>query len=727
MKKVVCLFLFVLSVTVFSPVPVFSQTVLEPLKTDNPPEIDGILDDPIWRQTTTVTGFKTWTPDFGKEPGDQTVVYLAYDSENMYFGFRCYDSQPDKIKASVTHRDNIRPDDWIALNIDSFYDQQSGYAFYVNPLGIQGDTRFTSTSEDAQFDAVWYSKGRIDDEGYTIEIKIPFKSIRIAKKNPVEMGIIFERNINRLSEGSTYPELSADQNVAWLTQTAKMVFHDIAHYTLFELLPAFTNGQKSNHVDGVMTSEDPQRDISLTAKYGITSDLILDGTYNPDFSQVEADAGQVDVNLRYALFFPEKRPFFLEGRDNFLFGGTGHGDPFHSVVHTRMIANPVAGIKLNGKLSRKNTIASLFAVDELPGTAAEKEVTGDYANFSIIRYKRTLSESSYIGGFYTGRDLKNSYNRVGGLDGQIQLGPYSVFGFHGFCSFTKGAEQDERDNSHTVGLTYLHFSRDWGVDLGFHDIGEDFQTETGYITRTGITKIRGSVTPKFYPEKGIIRRVAPTFYLSYAKDKPSDKNEETALFYLSLRLLRNSSITIMADYSTEIFLAEKFKTGGINFGGRSQITKEFSFSLSYRNEKKIYYSESPYQGKGSTTSGSIIYQPSDKINSSLNLTHTDFYRDSDSEKIYDYTIIRERITYQMNRYLFFRGIAEYNSYRKKLLTDFLASFTYIPGTVLHVGYGSVYEKLRWDNTIDPAGYVASDNFLETTRGFFFKASYLWRM
>jgi len=714
----------VLFLIIFS-APVFSQIVLEPLKTDTPPVIDGILDDAVWKEAPTVTGFKTWSPDFGKDAREETVVYLAYDSENMYFGFRCYDSRPEQVKASITRRDNIRPDDWVALNLDSFYDQQSGYAFYINPQGIQGDTRFTSTSEDPYFDAIWFSKGVIDDEGYTLEIKIPFKSIRIAKKDPLEMGIIFERQVSRLSEGTTYPELSADQNIAWLTQTAKMVFHDIKHYTLFEVLPAFTSGQKYSHADGELVSEDPQRDLSLTAKYGITSDLILDGTINPDFSQVEADAGQVDINLRYANFYPEKRSFFLEGRDNFLFGGSGHHDPLGSIVHTRMIVNPVAGIKLNGKLGKKNTIASLYARDKIP--EEEAEALGEYANFSIVRYKRSLTESSYIGGVFTGRDMENSYNRVGGIDGQIQLNRYNVLGFHGMGSSTKGIEQDESENSHAIGLNYLHFTRDLNIDLGFHDIGENFQTETGYVTRTGVTKVRGSVTPKIYPKESVVRRIDPTVYLQFTKDKPSDMSESIAYFNLGLRLPKNSSISFSYDYSTEIFLAEKFKTGGVSLSGRSQILKQFFFNVSFRNGKSIRYAQDPYQGKGNRASGSIIYQPSDKVHYSLSYTYTDFYRDSDSQKEYDYSIIRNRLTYQANMYLFFRGIVEYNSYWKEMLTDFLASFTYIPGTVIHLGYGSIYEKTRWDDALATPAYVESNKFLETKRGFFFKASYLWRM
>ncbi len=152
-------------------------------KTDIPPVIDGKLDDPVWKKATSVRGFKTWSPDFGIDMVDDTIVYLAYDNENLYFGFRCFDSEPDKIKASITSRDNIRLDDWVGINLDSFNDHQSLYCLYCNPLGIQQDSRAESGDEDYTVDIVWYTAGLIDEKGYTIEVKIPFKSIRFSQKS----------------------------------------------------------------------------------------------------------------------------------------------------------------------------------------------------------------------------------------------------------------------------------------------------------------------------------------------------------------------------------------------------------------------------------------------------------------------------------------------------------------------------------------------------------------
>ena len=166
-SKNIKLFLFIFIISLITPATSAQEKLppLRPLKTDLPPAIDAILDDPVWKDAPHETGFKTYHPDYGVDMAENTVVYYAYDRENLFFAFKCFDSQPDKIKAAVTSRDNIQPDDWICINLDTFNDQQSLYAFYVNPLGIQGDSRFEGGEEDFSVDVVWYSEGRIDDKG----------------------------------------------------------------------------------------------------------------------------------------------------------------------------------------------------------------------------------------------------------------------------------------------------------------------------------------------------------------------------------------------------------------------------------------------------------------------------------------------------------------------------------------------------------------------------------
>ncbi len=723
-SAIICLFMILItSSAVLSQNKTASQqNELEPFlpyKTDNPPVIDGVLDDAVWQEAPWETGFKTYTPDYNINMVENTKVYYAYDRENLYFAFKCYDSMPDKIKASVTSRDNIYTDDWICINLDSFNDHQSLYCFYVNPFGIQGDSRGTATNEDRSIDIVWYSAGKIDKDGYSVELKVPFKSIRFSHKEPVEMGVIFERIISRRSEAGTYPALDPRQGPNFLTQTRTLVYNDIKHYRLFEVLPAVTYGRNSAIDKGDMKFTGDNSDISLTAKYGLTSHMILDGTYNPDFSQVEADAGQIDLNQRFPLYFEEKRPFFLEGREKFSFGGNAFGDPVGAIVHTRTIRDPIAGIKLNGKIGDKNTIASIYAVDELQ----EGDKEGDYANFAVLRYKRSLKQDSYIGGFYTGREVKNGHNRLIGSDGLIRLAGSSTVGYYGLLSRNEETGSNKRLTGHAAGFDYMYNTRKMTLVLGGTDTSEDFITKTGYYTRTGFTRMLGNFAPRFYPKSKIIRRIDPGITSLYTRDNIYDMNEYFNSFSLRFMMWRNSNITLRSRFANEIFLGQKFDTNNFNVSGGSQFTKQLFFFLSYTYGKKIRYTANPYQGRGTSANATVMYQPSDKMYSSLNISYSDFIRESDSVKEYDYTIVRSRNTYQVNKYLFFRGIFEYNSHYKILSTDFLASFTYIPGTVIHIGYGSTYRKLQWEDS----RYTESDNFLEFNRGLFCKASYLWRL
>ena len=692
----------------------------EPLKTTLQPRIDGILNEEIWQTSRGFTGFITYMPDFDKPDKEKTVAYITYDDENVYFAFKCYDREPDKIKTSIAARDRIKADDWVCINLDSNNDQQVLYTFYINPSGIQTDARHVGMNEDLGVDLVWESAGTIDDEGYNVEIRIPFKSLRYSREEPVKMGVILERRISRYSSQATFPARDPTMGIDFLLRNLKLNFHNIKHYTLFELLPAVTYSNTKIAREGDLQTELDRSEVSLTSKLGISSDLIMDFTYNPDFSQVEADAGQVEENQRYALFYPEKRSFFLEGNEHYGFAGSEGDDPLKSIVHTRQIVDPEVGAKLAGKIGSRNHLAAMYALDELPDETTDDRTR--YAHFSIVRYKRSFRDDNYLGAFYTGREEEEKYNRLAGTDGKVRLSKSSFIGFHGMTSTTKDSTDNKTKTESAVGITYRYSTRNTDLALGIHDITDNFQTRTGYVTRTGITRARIFYSPKFYPSKGTIKKLGPLFSGNITRDKPSSLNEYTVTPGLQLLLTRNSYITAQYNFSTEIYLNRKFRTSGLFFEASSQIFKQLFVSLVYSGGKKIRYTEDPYQAKGNTITSLTIFQPVVHFNTELSYTYSDLYRDETGEKVFDYHIVRSKNTYQINKYLFLRAIIEYNSYNRDLVSDYLVSFTYIPGTVIHLGYGSMYEKTRWNGQ----EYIENTDFLETKRGFFFKASYLWR-
>lgn len=697
------------------------RTAINPVKTSKPPVIDGILDEDIWKNNPGITGFKSFIPDFGKELPFNTIVWLAYDEENLYFAFKCFDNEPDKIKVSVDARDKIRADDWVCVNLDSFNDQQTLYCIYANANGIQMDTRFAAGKEDLGMDLVWYSAGKIDTDGYAVEIKLPLKSIRFSNKEPVIMAAFFERYVSRSSTHVSFPELDPQKGYNFFGQMQTMQYEGVKHYKLFEILPSATYSYKGAHDGGKMTALENKPDAGITFKYGITSQLILDATINPDFSQVEADAGQVDANLRYQLYYPEKRPFFQEGNENFQIAGLPADNQIVGLVHTRNIANPLIGTKLSGKIGIKNTLSVMYAADRIP--SPEDTLYGNYSHFPVMRYKRSLKDDSYLGVIGTAVLKDNSSNMAYGADGMLRLNKSTVLEFNGLFSNTNDtAAGIDKKPGQALGI-YLH-SEQRNIDYALTGgtVSEFFISQTGFVTRTGTSSFSGSVTPRIYTDSKIFRRFDFSFYSSQLRDNIYDKWETyNSISFISL-LGGTLRTNLRFNYSTEVFMNEKFNTSGVQFTLSGQVGTKVNAGLMYRKRQTPIYG-SLSQGYGSYYLADIRYLPFEKLHTQITLTFQDLYNKPDKSKVFDYLLARGKLTWQVNKYLFFRGILEYNDYRESLKTDFLASFTYIPGTVFHIGYGSFYERKEWDGS----DYIAGSRLMEMKRGFFVKISYLFRL
>jgi hypothetical protein len=708
---------FFVLIWVFSPTT-SGQTrdVISPQKVTQQPLIDGILDEEVWRSGQEITGFMTFIPDYGREMPFKTTVWVAYDEENLYYAFRCDDPEPSRIKVSVDSRDKIRQDDWVCVNLDSFNDQQTLYCIYVNANGIQMDTRYAAGNEDLGMDLVFYSAASIDSGGYSVEIRLPLKSIRFSNREPVMMAATFERHISRLSTQGTFPPLDPAQGMAFLTQMQPFRYEGLKHYKLLEILPSATYTNRSEASGGRLVNTENRPDAGLTVKYGITSQLILDATLNPDFSQVEADAGQADANLRYQLFFPEKRPFFQEGNENFQIGSINSSplDPMVSLVHTRNIANPLAGAKLSGKIGPKNSLSLMYAADRVP--EPDNLTEGDFSHFPVVRFKRSLKDDGYLGLIATAEENSAASNYVYGADGNLRLNKSTLLEFHTLLSNTGSL------SGHALGLN-VH-SEQRNIDWGFtaKDIGEFFNSNTGFIQRTGVTIITGTVTPKIYPDSKLFRRVDFNLFTGQLHDKIFDKWETYNMVTITNLIGGTFRTNVRYNYSTEIFNNEKFNTSGLMLSLTGRVGTQLNGTVAYRRRESVYYPASS-QGFGNVFSGDIRYLPTEKLHTQLTVSYQDLYsRDTDDE-LYNYLIIRGRVTYQLNKYLFIRSITEYNDFRRALTTDFLASFTYIPGTVFHIGYGSRYEHKTWDGI----EYVDSNKLTEFRRGFFVKFSYLFRL
>jgi hypothetical protein len=700
------------------PLALFALEPLVASRASAAPVIDGKLDEDVWKTALKFTDFKTYKPDYDKEPSQKTEAYFLYDAENFYFAFRCFDTDPGLIKANLSKRDGMFEDDCVALCLDTFSDAQNAYLLMVNPLGIQGDGLMNSVGNmEPSMDFVWYSKGQIDTGGYSVECRIPLQSIRFASRKTVIMGMAFVRQIVRASENSSFPAIFPDKG-SLISQLQPVSISGLKYDRVVEILPALTHSDHSLMNEGRLRRDLRQTDFSLTAKVGLTSDLTSDATYNPDFSQVESDAGQVDFNVRYSLYYPEKRPFFMEGLEYFQVAGNPEESPLRAIVYTRTIINPILGFKATGKLGIKNTIASIYAHDDLPGDPDDR-----YPDFGIVRFKHSLKDDSFIGGFYTSRFQGSGFNQVAGTDGRFRLTGASVAEYHLFGSFTRNPGAEATFNGHALSLYYNYGTRSVYAELSGQDISKYFQVDSGFITRTGISRLAPFFMYMFYPKSSFFQRIEPFYWGEHIYDKFYGTFETYNVFALRFWLPRSSMFRVDGLLGNEVYVGRKFNRDSYRFMFETQLTKHLNLGGMFRRGGMIFYDPAdPYQGYGNQAQASAEYQPLEKFSFGLSYTYVGFYRESDSQKVYDYGIIRSRNTFQINKYLFLRAIFEYNTFYRRLTTDGLISFTYIPGTVVHIGYGSAYEKLAWTG----GEFVDSNRFLETQRGFFFKVSYLWR-
>ena len=352
------------------------RPTVRPPRTDTPPDIDGRLDDAAWRSAATITEFTQQAPLEGAPATEDTEVYLAYDSEHLYLGFHLHYSDPGLMRANRVDRDTAWQDDLITIYIDTFLDQQRAYDFDLNAFNVQGDGIVNATGNtrggpipiaDRSWDVLFHSATRIVDDGFMAEMAIPFKSLRYPQRapgQPHQWGFQIVREIKgKNEENAVWAPMSRD--VAGFHRQMGLMegMTDFSTSRNLELLPSFSAIQfgsldpdKSRYVD---LDVDP--DVGLNVKYGLTSNLTADLTVNPDFSQIESDRPQIDVNQRDPLFFSELRPFFVEGAEIFDFPGPV------TFVHTRTIVDPTLGAKLTGKAGRF-AVGVLTAADEAPGT-----------------------------------------------------------------------------------------------------------------------------------------------------------------------------------------------------------------------------------------------------------------------------------------------------------------------------------------------------------------------
>ncbi len=700
----------------------------------------------IKTELTRVEGLINRFPKDGVPISERTQVYLGYDDRNIYAVFLCYDRTPDKVRAHMVARD-LTPldDDAVSLHLDTFHDRKRAYGFKVNPLGVQQDGVWTEGQTwDLSFDTVWISEARLTKNGYAALIAVPFKSLRFSSAEKQDWGFFVFRAIPRGNEQAYYPPYSSRVE-GRLNQAADMRgLEGISAGRNWQVIP-YGTFRSARTLD---TSAAPQfrNDRAefrggVDAKLVIRDSLVLDLTANPDFSQVESDEPQIVTNQRFEVFFPERRPFFIENASYFT-------TPIN-LLFTRRVADPRLGARLTGKLGRYN-IGALIIDDRSTGKIlfGDERFADKSALFSVARVSRDLGENSGIGLIYTRRQFVESSNQVGGIDGRFKLHANWVAAFQAVASTTRNL-----DGSSAAGPAYKAAldgnGQSWNYNLQFDDRSPGFRTDSGFIQRADIREAAQNFSYRFRPEGGRLLSWGPDVRTDHVWDHRGLRLDAVYTAQMNVELTGQTEAAIyytgkrerlrpadFPEFRTDADFAGSLK--GI-FVGTAMIP-QLVFRGEYVSGTAINFV--PVEGRppdlASVTSINALVNA--RLTRSLTVDNTYLLtrlRERERERaIFNNHIIRSKWNYQLTRQLSFRAIMQYSAVlagatsletTKNLNADFLITWQLHPGTALFVGYNSNYENLDPRLALTPRGLLRTrDHFLNSGRQLFVKFSYLFR-
>jgi len=703
------------------------------------PDLEGKL--------TRIEQFTQQDPKNGQPATQRTEAYLGYDDKNVYAIFVAFDSQPAQIRARLARRENIYDDDRVQIMLDTFHDERRAYAFVANPLGVQLDRLWTEgRGNDDSFDTVWKSRGKVTERGYVVWMSIPFRSLRFSPSNGT-WGVVLQRVIPRLNETDSWPWVSAAIQGRLNQGGTVSGFQKISPGRNIQLIPygvfrSFRALDSRGALNPAYVKERADFDGGLDAKFVLKDRLVVDATFNPDFSQVESDEPQVTVNQRFEVFFPEKRPFFIENASFF--------ETPISLLFTRRIADPQFGVRLTGKVGRY-AIGLLFADDQSPGRSvpANDPLSGKRAFFGIARVNRDLGKNSTIGAIYASRQLGNAFNRAGGVDLRFKLGKHVVGNAQAVTTATRFA-----DGTRQAGPSYEVFAEWAGRKLIFNtlylDTSKGYLTQTGFFRRPNIRQFSNFVRYRFRPEgKRLISHGPSAFQLALWNHARTRVDKFINVNYL-FEFKRQTEIGAFINTGRERLFQSEFSalaTEGSDYprGHRGifwfssffpQLTL-FGETGSGTTINFFPASGPPVSARSHFFDGGVTVRPMTRLTIENRYLLTRLRVRGLEESIFTNHILRSKWNYQISRELSVRFITQYAATlsnpelsglarNKSLNFDFLVTYLLHPGTAIYVGYNSNLQNPDPLLALTSGSGQVPNRFVNDGKQFFVKASYLFR-
>jgi len=684
-----------------SPRPVMQASTL-----DTAPALDGeVLADPAWQGVSPATGFWQVQPIEGEAATQKTEVYIGFLDGALYIGMVAYDDDPDGIIVTDGRRDrNLNESDSFRVIIDGMLDRQNGFVFGTNPVGMEYDAQvvkeassgiFGGTGFNINWDASWSVKAQISDIGWSAEMRIPFKSLRYGKGDNQVWGINFQRNIRRNNEVSYWAPLSRQYNLNRVSEAGTVEGITPSSTRNLKITPyGLVRAGKGGEIDGT----DTDAEFGVDVKYSITPSLTLDLTYNTDFAQVEADEQQVNLD-RFNLYFPEKRPFFLENAGQFTVGNSGEAQLFFSrrigIGEDGDVIPINGGARVSGKIGEHTNVGFLYMSSEgVEGIAPEN-------SFTVARVNQELGKRSSLGAIFVERNGDGSYilpdsmdkNRTYGIDGRLAIGDFTLI--NAWLSKTDTPGLDDDDFAYSIKGNYD--SPQWSHGIGYTEVQNNFNPEVGFLSRSDYHKFSISSLMRIRPADlwGLLE-IRPHY--SYQRYWNFDDFVETGYLHMDVHWewkngyefhtgynVFRDGITERFDIIDDVWIEPGTYYGsdiGLNFS--TDESQDLSFGMHMTIGDK-------FGGDRFLASPHIDYRIGDKFSSSLsvNYNHYDLPVEGGNFSV---TLSRLRLSYSFTPKVLLQLLMQYNDDSKTLSTNLRFSWLRTANTGLYLVYNEFDER-----------------------------------
>ena len=691
---------------VFAEGPLTPRPVIQASTLLMAPELDGlVLGDPAWQGVNPASGFWQVQPNEGEASTQKTEVFIGFMDDALYIGMVAYDNNPDGIIVTDARRDrSLNETDSFRVIIDGMLDRQNGFVFGTNPVGMEYDAQVIKeaasgasggTGFNLNWNASWSVKAQISEIGWSAEMRIPFKALRFRKGDDQTWGINFQRNIRRNNEVAYWAPLSRQNNLNRVSEAG----------TVQGITPPRTRNLKITPYGLVKAGRGPELDGTETdtefgfdAKYSITPSLTLDLTYNTDFAQVEADEQQVNLD-RFNLFFPEKRPFFLENAGQFTVGNSQEAQLFFSrrigIGEDGDLIPINGGARVSGKIGEKTNVGFLYMSSEAVDAIAPEN------QFTVARVNQELGKRSSIGAIFVERNGDGSYlvpdaydkNRTYGIDGRLAIGEYILI--NGWAAKTDTPDMDGDD--HAFSLKGNYNSPEWSHGIEYTEVARNFNPEVGFLSRSDYRKFAINSLMRVRPEDlwGLME-VRPHY--SYQRFVDFDGFQETGFLHLDVHWEWKNGYEVHTGYNIfkdgikeafEIIEDVRVEPGTYN---ESEVSLNFNTDESAPLSFDIHATiGGKFGGDRIILSPQINYRIGDKFSSSLSVNYNDYDLPVEGG---DFSVLltRLRLSYSFTPKILLQALMQYNDEQETLATNLRFSWLRTANTGLYLVYNEFDER-----------------------------------